>query len=171
MTRIKLKEFAICLLLAAILCATAAGQAPPDLESMDSAASMQQMLANLDGAITVQSQAADELPLSADLNSANLNMERIFSRAQAGYIQDQITLARAYQLGRGVKPDPAEAAQWFLKAANFGSPMAQTEIGYLYIRGEGVARDEQQALKWFQRAAVEDYAPAQYDLAYLLTSG
>ena len=114
--------------------------------------------------------AAQELPLSASLHT-DLKTERMFSRAEAGYVDDQIKLARAFQLGTGVGRDPAEAARWFLKAANFGSPMAQTEIGYLYMRGEGLSRDEQQAFKWFQRAAAADYAPAQYDLAYLLLSG
>ncbi len=100
-----------------------------------------------------------------------MHVEHMFNRAEAGYVQDQLKMARAYQLGRGVPHDPAEAAQWFLKAANFGSLEAQTQIGYLYVTGEGLPRDEQQAFKWFQRAAAEGYAPAQYDLAYLLLNG
>src|SRR5882724_11118883 len=84
---------------------------------------------------------------------ADLNVERMFSRAQAGYVQDQIALAQAYKLGKGVRRDAVEAAQWFLKAANFGSPRAQTEIGYLYMTGEGVSQDALKAFQWFQRAA------------------
>ena len=46
--------------------------------------------------------AAQVLPLSADLH-----VQHMFSRAEAGYVEDEIKLARAFQTGTGVERDPA----------------------------------------------------------------
>src|SRR5215470_3693209 len=79
----------------------------------------------------------------------------LLDRAQAGHIEDQLKIARAFQLGLGVERDATEAASWFQKAADQGNPEAQDQLGLLYLLGSGVQRDDGEALKWFQRAALE----------------
>ncbi len=103
--------------------------------------------------------------------SGGAKIDQLTARAQQGFVQDQIQLAKAFQWGRGVASNPVEAAHWFLRAADQGNPMAQVEIAYRYLSGAGVTVDERQAFQWFQRAAAEDYAPAQAALAYLLLNG
>src|SRR5579884_433665 len=117
---------------------------------------------------------AQEIPNVNELFSP-LQQTSIVSKDSAyvedPYIAQQIRMARAFALGNGVKRDPVHAAQLLLKAANYGSPDAQTSLGYLYAKGEGVPRDEREAYRWFLRAASEGYAPAQYDLAYVFLNG
>lgn len=96
---------------------------------------------------------------------------QLLERAQLGHLQEQLEVARAFQQGLGVDRDLAEAARWFHKAADQGSPEAQCQLGFLYGTGSGVQRDDREALKWFQRAALEDYAPAEFDLSLLLLKG
>ena len=102
---------------------------------------------------------------------SDAKIQRLRLRAEKGRAEDEIKLAVALQTESGRERDQREVAQWFLRAANQGDPVAQTDIAYLYLNGSGVPRDEQQAFKWFQRAAVENYAPAQAGLSYLLLSG
>src|SRR5215467_2931219 len=90
---------------------------------------------------------------------------RLLERAQRGHLQEQLEVARAFQLGLGVERDLAEAARWFHKAADRGDPEAQCQLGFLYRMGSGVLRDDREAFQWFQRAALENYAPAQFDLS------
>jgi len=95
----------------------------------------------------------------------------LLDRAQSGHVQEQLVVARAFQLGLGVDRDLVEAARWFHKAADRGNPEAQCQLGFLYHMGSGVPRDDREAFMWFQRAAVENYAPAQFDLSLLLLKG
>ncbi len=98
-------------------------------------------------------------------------MNRLLSRARAGYVEDELKVARSLWLGLGVPRNPIEAARWTMRAANHGDPAAQTDLGYAYFNGLGVSVDQKEALKWFQRAALSNYAPAQYDLAFAYLNG
>ena len=71
---------------------------------------------------------------------------RLLDRAHAGHVEDQLRVARAFQLGLGVERNAAEAAQWFLKAADQGNPVAQDQLGLLYLLGLGVQRDDREAV-------------------------
>lgn len=98
-----------------------------------------------------------------------IHLNHLRSEALAGKLRAQIDMGLA--LESGSEADKAEAARWFLAAANQGDPEAQTDIGYLYSVGSGVARDPERAFMWFQRAAAEGYAPAQTDLGTMLVKG
>lgn len=89
------------------------------------------------------------------------NVKRLLSRAEAGYVKEEMQLARAFRLGLGVPRDAVESARWTLKAANQGDPAAQTDIGYAYFTGLGVPADQHEAFRWFERAALSDFAPAE----------
>ncbi len=58
--------------------------------------------------------------------------------AERGSTRDEIALAGAYFMGKGVKQDPKMAAYWYEKAAGHGNPQAQNQIGYFYQAGIGV---------------------------------
>jgi hypothetical protein len=52
-----------------------------------------------------------------------------------------------------VTQDFAQAAQWYLKAADQGHPGAQLELARLYTVGLGVGRDPAEAARWRRQAA------------------
>jgi TPR repeat protein len=58
-------------------------------------------------------------------------------------------VARAYQLGRGVEVDKAEAAVWLEKAGELGCAKSAAELAKIKLE----ASDEDAALRWFERAA------------------
>jgi hypothetical protein len=66
-----------------------------------------------------------------------------------------------YALGRGVKGDEAQAAQWFRKAAEQGDPQAQTALGLSYAEGHGMPVDKAEAVKWWRKAAKQGNKDAQ----------
>jgi tRNA A-37 threonylcarbamoyl transferase component Bud32 len=89
-------------------------------------------------------------------------MAAIQGRADA-----QNNLARAYQDGIGVEPDPEKAARWFREAAEQQFILSQNSLGMCYRNGDGVERDPDEAEKWFLRAADQDDATAMFNLAVL----
>ena len=94
----------------------------------------------------------------------------LLDRALAGHVQDQLEVARAFQLGLRVERDASEAARWYRKAADQGNLTAQHQLGLPYQLGSGVQRDDREAFKWYQRAALENYPPAPFDLGDIAIS-
>lgn len=67
--------------------------------------------------------------------------------------------------------DYANAARYFLKAAEQGDAEAQFSLGNMYAEGHGVPRDEQQSASWFRKAAELGFSPAQVNLGVMYTQG
>src|SRR5262249_17127576 len=111
------------------------------------------------------------LPIAPAFSQGIPFTNHLLERAESGHVQEQLEVARAFQLGLGVDRNLVEAARWFHKAADQGNPEAQCQLGFLYHIGTGVERDDREAFIWFQRAAVENYAPAQFDLSLFLLKG
>ena len=61
-------------------------------------------------------------------------------------------LGMRYATGDGVKPDEAEAARWFTKAANQWNVAAQSKLGTACLNGRGVPQDYEQAYFWMALA-------------------
>lgn len=91
--------------------------------------------------------------------------------AVTGLVQKDMRMGTAYLAGNGVPRDPAQAANWFRKAADLGSPEAQNEMGYLYIWGLGVNKDDTQAFRWFARAAGGGWQQAKLNIAVMYMRG
>lgn len=72
---------------------------------------------------------------------------------------------------KGIGMAPAEAMDWFQKAAQQGSLDAATNIALLYADGVGVEKNQAQALTWFRKAADGGEAAAQYNLALMYARG
>ena len=65
----------------------------------------------------------------------------------------------------------AEAAKWYLKAAEQGFAQAQCSLGYMYAHGEGVKEDKVEAIKWYRKAAEQGEDTAQWRLGNMYDSG
>lgn len=88
------------------------------------------------------------------------------ARAEAAII-----LAKIYLLGVGTAKDPAQARQWFAKAAEVGYVPAENTLGVAYQSGYGGEKNARKARDILKRAADAGYAPAQYNLARLYYFG
>lgn len=71
----------------------------------------------------------------------------------------------AYQVGRpGYKKSAATAFEWYLKAANAGSPHGLYEVGEAYRLGEGVTKDVALAVQWLEKAVARENIEAMTSL-------
>jgi TPR repeat protein len=93
------------------------------------------------------------------------------SKAEAGDVQAQLALAKAYHLGDGVAKDEAQAVLWWEKAAEHGDVAGQTNLGIAYQLGAGVPKNYAAAVRWYGKAADQGNAQAQSDLAVLYHLG
>lgn len=93
--------------------------------------------------------------------------EALFASAAAGNAEAQFNLGFSLWEQRNY----AESAKWMRKAADQGSPHAQTMLGTLYAGGNGVAQSDFEAAKWFSKAADSGDAYAQLFLADAYSEG
>ena len=94
--------------------------------------------------------------VDADLDVSRLRAnppDEDWSRARAGDAQAQFRLALRHTRGEGIPRDDAQAARWFLRAAEQGHPEAAARMGVLYSEGRGVTEDHEQSVVWSLRAA------------------
>ena len=92
------------------------------------------------------------------------------NKAEAGSVIDQYALARAYDKGLcGIATSQPLALQWYKRAGEHGSMLAQYWLGEIYFSGSsnnGVP-DYPEAKKWFLLAARQGQGLAQLRVAYL----
>ena len=69
--------------------------------------------------------------------------------------------------GDGVEKDPAQAIEWFRKAAEQGHALAQAKLGLAYLLGQGVAADPVEAWMWLDLSRSSGNDEAQKLLASL----
>jgi TPR repeat protein len=65
----------------------------------------------------------------------------------------------------------AEAARWYLKAAQKGHVGAQYNLGDMYYYGDGVQQSYAEAFYWFEKAAYQGDADALYNLGIMYDNG
>lgn len=73
---------------------------------------------------------------SCDKKSNQWGLKSFFEAANAGYAKAQYMVGVAYLAGRGLAPDRAKAAHWFLMAARREHGAARREYCALYRAGE-----------------------------------
>lgn len=106
-------------------------------------------------------QVPEELPFAKKLKLA-----------QVGDDEAQMAVGLAYENGVDTKPDKAEAAKWYRKAALAGNLDAQFRLAGLVAKGsKGLTRDMAVAVKLYQTAADKGHAASQNALGQLHQAG
>jgi S1-C subfamily serine protease len=85
--------------------------------------------------------------------------------AEQGDNNARINLGIMYDHGKGVDPDPHQAATWYQIAGAGGHAAAQFNLGLMYTEGRGVEQSPVKAAYWLLQAAEQGLADAQYRLA------
>ena len=94
------------------------------------------------------------------------------SRAAAkGQPVAQYDLGALYADGRGVRPDPVQAFQWFGAAALRGNRRAMHFLAIAYAEGIGTTKNLPEAARWFERSATLGAVNSQFNLAVLYERG
>src|SRR2546426_699206 len=81
-------------------------------------------------------------------------IDQLMKSAASGNTEAQMRLGLAYQngfdsvSGEQVGRDLAQAAKWFLAAAEHGNINGQYKIGYVLVNGDGVRRNYAEAAMW-----------------------
>jgi TPR repeat protein len=91
--------------------------------------------------------------------------------AEKGQVSAQAAVGQMYFEGKGVSPDPKEAAKWLEPAAKAGNARAQFLLGKLYLSGEGVQADPVKAATLSKAAADQGFVDAQVDVTALYYQG
>jgi TPR repeat protein len=87
-------------------------------------------------------------------------------RAKDGDSNSQLLVATLYRWGCGVVKRNRNAAQdWYGKAADQGSSIAENEIGNYQ---KGLGKNKEEALRWYRRAAEHPDSIAEHNLGRLL---
>ena len=110
-------------------------------------------------------------PRHAGGQSSPAQIAILKKKAAAGDASAQSSLGFAYDYGRGVPEDKAEAVKWYRLAAAQGYAIAQFNLGTMYARGRGVPQDKTESVKWYRLAAAQGLAIAQYNLGYAYAHG
>ncbi|MFM9016747.1 MAG: tetratricopeptide repeat protein [Verrucomicrobiota bacterium] len=99
----------------------------------------------------------------------------VFTRADDGDLDAQITLAGCYGSGLGVPRNLALSAKWLGRAAEQGHPESQYRFGGLHYApanaSVGLPIDHSVAAEWFRRAAVQGHKWAQFSLGLAYAKG
>lgn len=96
-------------------------------------------------------ESASEKNDQAALEQVSLN--KLKKRGAQGDGAAQLELAEKYCLGKGVRKNKFQCAEWYRKAANLGSGIAMLRLGDMYATGEGFILDKDAALMWWRKAA------------------
>ena len=92
--------------------------------------------------------------------------------AAAGSPEAQFELAKLYEQGIGVDPDPARALQLYQQAAAQDFADAINDLGFMHYQGGlGLTPDPDAALKLFERAANLRHPQALFNFAALIDDG
>jgi Caspase domain/Sel1 repeat len=94
-----------------------------------------------------------------DRASYDTSLKMWLPMANEGDALAQTYVGEIYEKGLGVKPDYAEAARWYRRAAEGGNARAAANLGYLYEQGLGVNKDPAEAVAWYRRATGSAKAP------------
>lgn len=89
-------------------------------------------------------------------------------RAEAGDAAAQTLLAEIYSRGLGVPRDRAEAAKWYMKAAEQGVPEAQMQYALILLRDNPDEARKSKALELMKAAADSGNGHAQFNYAQML---
>lgn len=91
--------------------------------------------------------------------------------AESGNAQAQVLLGRCLESGLGIGEDPAQAVQWYQKAAEQNNNEAIAQLAFCYETGVGVEQNAATAVALMQKAANGGYPEAQFKIAMYFSRG
>ncbi|MBI1173613.1 peptidase C14, caspase catalytic subunit p20 [bacterium] len=97
--------------------------------------------------------------------------QQLRALADQGDTRSMIGLAYIRQNPNDSRYNPAEAVQYFTRAANAGAPDAEFELAKIYEQGLGVPPDPAKALELYKASAAQGFADAINDLGFLYFQG
>ena len=112
-----------------------------------------------------------QAPANVESVPSTESIATLKENAESGSAEAQRSLGEAYETGKGVPQDYAQAASWYRKAAEQGSDDAQLQLGFLYESGRGVPQDYAQAALWYRKAAEQGNTGGQNSLGSLYENG
>jgi TPR repeat protein len=112
-------------------------------------------------------QVSDPTTLSMVQGLSRYEISGLRRRAKYGDASAAFTLGMAYEVGRHVPQNCAEATRWVTTAAEEGDAAAQYNLGLRYRDGDGVPANRAESEKWLRRAAARRYPKANLALKML----
>ena len=112
-------------------------------------------------------EVTDPATLSAVQGLSKYEIKTLRRQAKYGDASAAFTLGMAYEMGRHVPQNCAEATRWVTTAAEEGNAAAEYNLGLRYRDGDGVPADRAQSEKWLRRAAARRYPKANLALKML----
>ena len=86
----------------------------------------------------------------------------LMQQANGGNVSAQHELGYRYLVGRGLPADTQKAAEWILRSAERGMPLAQFNAAILYTHALGVPWNPFKAYAWFKKASEQTFASAEF---------
>ncbi len=100
-------------------------------------------------------QTSEKAPLVPKQPTLEERFASMRKEAEAGNVNAQWEVGKAYDFGWGVTKDVVKAVEWYQKAAAQGQAYASLRLGDIYMYGQGVNKDVVKAADWYQKAAVQ----------------
>lgn len=105
-----------------------------------------------------------------DLARGSQSMQRAVEAHPTNMIA-QFLLARSYQNGWGIEPDPVLAYRHMRIAADAGDERAQWQVGMMLLNGSGVQVNEQEAYRFVRASGEAGYLRGMISTAVMLALG
>lgn len=112
-------------------------------------------------------EVTDPAALVAVQGLSKYEIKTLRRQAKYGDASAAFTLGMAYELGRHVPQNCAEATRWVTTAAEEGNAAAEYNLGLRYRDGDGVPANRAESEKWLRRAAARRYPKANLALKML----
>ena len=109
----------------------------------------------------------DPATLSVVQQLSRYEISGLRRRAKYGDDSAAFTLGMAYEVGRYVPQNCAQAARWVTTAAEAGDAAAQYNLGLRFRGGDGVSADRAESEKWLRKAAAHRNQQARLALKIL----
>ncbi len=99
------------------------------------------------------------------------SLQSLIRISDAGDPAAATAIGQSYEMGIGVKTDPARAETWYRRAGAMGDPLGQYLLAQLLENGRAGAQDIGAAASWYLAAARQGHAPSQAALGRLYDHG